>query len=191
MTVNETTDLLCSSRAGDPVAANALMLRVYHELRAVAERFLARERPDHTLQPTELVHEVYLKLVDQTRVQWADENHFVAVAAEAMRRALVDHARRVQAEKRGGGWQRITLGALVGVEDPETARISLVALGDALDKLATLSDRRRRVVELKFFAGLPNERIAETLGISRSTVADDWTVAKAWLRAEMSALEPQ
>lgn len=165
------------------------MLTLYDELHRLAQRFLARERPDHTLQTTALLNEAYLRMAEQTRAQWGDRNHFIAVAAQAMRRILVDHARRVQAAKRGGKQSRVALGDLMDVADRETSQLDPIALSEAVDRLKQLQPRRGQVVELKFFAGLSNDEIAEVLSVSRATVADDWTVARAWLRAELAATE--
>lgn len=169
-------------------ATRELMLAVYQDLHRLAQRFLARERPDHTLQTTALLHEAYLRMAEHTRAQWVDRNHFFAVAAEAMRRILVDHARRVQAAKRGGDRGRVSLGELVEIADAETSQLDPIALSEAVDRLRALHERRGRVVELKFFAGMQNAEIAEVLSVSRATVADDWTVARAWLRAELTAI---
>jgi len=182
-TPDNVTHLLVQMSGGDQAAAGRLLPVIYQELRALAGSFLGAERPDHTLQPTALVHEAYLKLVGQTQVTWANRAHFLAVAASAMRRILADHARRHRAAKRGGAWHKITLDEAVA---PDAGRnLDLVDLDEALAKLASLDQRKSRVVELRFFGGLTNPAVAEVLGVSRKTVADDWTVARLWLRREL------
>jgi RNA polymerase sigma factor (TIGR02999 family) len=173
-----------TGRAGpDSAAVASLMPLVYSELHSIAAGYLRRERPDHTLQPTALVNEAYLRLAN-TASKWLDRAHFMALAAMTMRNVLVDHARRRAAAKRGADAQRITLGApALGSSSNE---IDLLELDDLLRRLATLDARRARVVELKVFAAMTNDEIAHVLGVSRSTVADDWAVAKAWLAAELS-----
>ena len=164
-----------------PDGAAALMPLVYTELRAMAAAYLRRERPDHTLQPTALVHEAFLRLNANRSI---DRAHFMAMAAVAMRNVLVDHARRHTAAKRSADGKRLTLGA------PElsttSSELDVLELDDLLHRLAKLDARRARVVELKVFAAMTNDEIARVIGISRSTVAEDWTVAKAWLAAELS-----
>lgn len=169
--------------AGDGDAAAALMPLVYDELRRLAAAHLAHERPDHTLQPTALANEAYLKLVDQTRAQWKDRAHFLAVAAQAIRRILIDHARRHRAAKRDGG-KRLTLSFADDLAR-RPAEIDLLELEDALDRLAALSERQAKVVEFRFFAGLDVEETAEALGVSPRTVKGDWRVARAWLQHEL------
>ena len=163
--------------------AAELMPLVYTELRAMAANYLRRERADHTLQPTALVHEAYLRLAG-TGKQSIDRAHFMALAAVAMRNVLVDHARKHTAAKRHADGKRLTLGA------PEVAsagrELDVLELDDLLHRLAKLDARRARVVELKVFAAMTNDEIAQVLGISRSTVAEDWTVAKAWLAAQLT-----
>ena len=189
-----------------------LMTFVYSELRKLAESMMRSERRHHTLQATALVHEAYLRLVDQDDLAWDGRSHFFAAAAEAMRRilveaarrrksqmgrlrfleaaavtmrrVLVDHARGRDAAKRGGEWQRITLQG-VDVSDSETEDIDLVQLDESLEKLAALDERQARIVELRFFAGLTGEEIAELLGISRPTVVRELAMARAWLRKEL------
>jgi RNA polymerase sigma-70 factor, ECF subfamily len=182
--VAEATDHLTRLSGGDPSAVSDLMPLVYDELRRVAAMHLARERPNHTLQPTALAHEAYLKLVDQTRAQWKDRAHFLAVAAEAIRRILIDHARLHRAAKRGSGDARLTLSFAADVPEPQTD-VDLIALEDALQRLAELSPRQARVVELRFFAGLDVEETAEAIGVSPRTVKGDWRVARAWLQREL------
>lgn len=172
----------------DPSAPEMLAL-MYDELRRLAAGYLRGERPDHTLQPTALVHEAYLKLLHQTGAMWRDPKHFRALAATAMRQILVDHARRHRAAKRGGDAQRITLEEAL---TPSAGHdVQLLALDEALDRLNALDKRQGRVVELRFFGGLTNEEVAEVLGVSRATVANDWTVARAWLSREIDQDEQE
>ena len=182
----EATRLLHDWSQGDAEAASQLMPLVYDELRRLARRYLQRERSDHTLQPTGLVHEAYLRLVDQTVASYQNRNHFFAVAAKVMRRILVDHARRHQAGKRGGGETRIEFDdAEMSPSQPRD--VDLVALDDALQDLARLDARQSQVVELRFFAGLTNEEIGQALEISPRTVKREWRIARAWLRREVFA----
>jgi RNA polymerase sigma factor (TIGR02999 family) len=177
------TQILQEVSGGNREAPARLMPLVYDELRRLADHYLRRERPDHTLQPTALVHEAYLKLIDQTRVDWQNRAHFFGVAAQLMRRILVDHARRHQAEKRGGFQQRLSLDE--AVDYSQTRDVDLVKLDDALTALAKFDARQSRIVELRFFGGLTIEETAEALGISPATVKVDWSMAKAWLRREI------
>jgi len=173
--------------AGSPAKAEELMALVYDELRRLAARFLGGERKDHTLQPTALVHEAYLRLVDQTRVDWRGRTHFIAIGARMMRRLLIDHARRRGSAKRGDGWQRVTLAepaAGAGGSDLDPSR--MLDLHEALERLSAFDERQARVVELRFFGGLTTGEIAEALGVSTRTVEGDWTHARAWLRRELS-----
>lgn len=167
--------------------AEQLIPLVYDELRRLARGFLARERRDHTLQPTALVNEAYLRLVDQSRVNWRGRSHFRAVGARMMRRILIDHARRRGGQKRGGGRHRVRLGdSLLRAPDPEVDLPELLSLNDALERLAGLDGRQARVVELRFFGGLTTAEIAESLGVSERTVEGDWKHGRAWLRRELS-----
>ncbi|HPF37138.1 MAG TPA: sigma-70 family RNA polymerase sigma factor [Phycisphaerae bacterium] len=161
-------------------AATALIEVVYQELRRLAAEYLQRERPDHTLQPTALVHEAYVRLSELDRIEWRDRTHFYAAAAGAIRRVLVDHARRRKAAKRGGGWRQITLSGLGS--DADAPEIDVLALDEALGKLAALDERKARVVELRFFAGMTIDETARSLGVGTTTVEDDWAFAKSWLR---------
>ncbi len=178
------TDILLAWRAGDEAALATLTSLVYDELHRLARHYMARERPGHTLQATALVNEAYVKLVDTSRVRWQNRAHFVAVAAQTMRRILVDVARKRQVQKRGGGASHVTLheGLIVGGEPGS----DLVALDDALDGLAKLDPRKSRVVELRFFGGLNLEETAEALGVSTDTVGRDWSAARAWLLRELT-----
>jgi len=183
-TLDVTTHLTRLSE-GDRAAAGDLMPLVYDELRRIAAAHLSRERTNHTLQPTALANEAYLKLVDQHRAQWKDRAHFLAVAAEAIRRILIDHARTHRAAKRGHGEHRLTLSFASDVPGP-TTDVDLLALEDALEKLAQLSPRQAKVVEMRFFAGLDVEQTAEALDVSPRTVKGDWRVARAWLQQELT-----
>lgn len=178
----EATRILSALTAGDAAEAEALLSLVYDELRGLASGYLKSERADHTLQPTALAHEAWMRLVDQSRVQWQGRAHFLAVAAQAMRRILVDHARSKQRQKRGGAWQRVEL-------DPELVQTAesfdLVALDAALERLKELDARQAQVVELRFFAGLPVKEVAEVLDVSIGTIERDWRFASAWLAATL------
>jgi len=161
-----------------------LLPAVYDELRVLAGKYLGGERKNHTLQPTALVHEVFLKLVDQSRVDWKGRTHFLAVGAAAMRRILIDHARTKKRGKRGGGWQRVVLDAPVA--EDETADLDAEALHAALEELARLDPDQARMVELRFFGGLSVEDVADLMGVSKRKAEGDWTHAKAWLRARLA-----
>jgi len=178
------TQLLVSWSDGNEAALNQLTPLVYDELRRLASRYLRNERPDHTLQSTDLVHEAYLRLVDQQNVRWQSRAHFFGIAAQMIRRILVDHARRRQAAKRGAGPVKLALDEAVVASEPRD--FDLVALDEALENLAKLDPQQSRVVELRFFAGLSIEETAEVLKISSATVKRDWTTAKAWLFRDLS-----
>jgi RNA polymerase sigma factor (TIGR02999 family) len=176
------TDLLLQLRSGNPDAMDRLFPLVYDELRRIAHRQLQGERPGHTLGTTGLVHETYLKLVDQTRVEWRDRGHFFRVASRAMRRILVDYARRYRALRRGGGLQRVSLDEDAAVaERGET----LLAVDEALERLAAISERLSQVVECRYFGGLTEEETAEALGVTTRTVQRDWVKARGWLSLEL------
>ncbi len=157
---------------------------VYAELRQLADRYMSHERINHTLQPTALVNEAYLRLIDQTRVNWQNRAHFFGIAAQLMRRILLDHARAHNAGKRGGVAKRLSLDEAAIL--PEERASDLIALDEALEELAKLDERKSRIVELRFFGGLGVDETAEVLGIHRATVLRDWAVAKAWLHRELS-----
>jgi RNA polymerase sigma factor (TIGR02999 family) len=178
----DVTGLLLAWSNGDETAHNRLMDAVYDELRLVARRHLRGEREDHSLAPTALVHETYVKLVDQQRVRWQNRAHFFAIAARLMRRILVDHARSRAAAKRGSG-RTVVLDDV----DVETSplNVDVLALDAALDKLAAMDERQSRLVELRFFAGLTVEETAVTLDIAPITVKRDWAHARAWLFREL------
>ena len=189
-TRHQVTDLLAAWRRGENDALDRLLPLVYDELRRVASRQLGREATGHTLDTTALVHETYLRIVDQNRVEWADRAHFFAIAARAMRRVLLDHARRHHARKRGGGilpstFEELTPGGSNGDADADDRAETLIALDEALDGLATVDARLSRVVECRFFGGLTEEETAEALGITARTVRRDWVKAKAWLAQAM------
>lgn len=177
------TRLLRNWSQGDKDAASELFPLVYEELRRLAQRYMRNERPGHTLQPTALIHEAYLQLVDQTRVQWQNRSQFFAVAAQLMRRILVDHARSHGSQKRGGDTSILQLEENATFA-PEREQ-GLLALDGALQKLAAIDPRKARVVELRYFGGLDAHEIAQLLGISAITVTRDWKMAKAWLRQEL------
>lgn len=178
------TRLLESIASGDRSAADQLLPLVYDELHALAEAVFRRERADHTLQPTALVNEAYMKLVGQSSLKFDGRKQFLALASKAMRNILVDHARGRNRQKRGGDQQRVALTA-VGAEASEPSVIDMVALDDALQRLAELDPRKSKLVELRFFGGLTSDEAAEVLGIARSTAADDWRMARAWLHREL------
>jgi RNA polymerase sigma factor (TIGR02999 family) len=169
---------------GDQEALNRLIPIVYGELRLRAARYLRRERPGHTLQTTALIHEAYLRLVEQRQVRWQNRAHFFAIASQLMRRILVDHARQRDAAKRGGPDLRLTLDEAMAVSDGRD--VNLLVLDEALTRLAEIDSRQSRVVELRYFSGLSIEETAEVLDVSPATVKLDWSMAKAWLRREMS-----
>ncbi len=179
----EVTQLLVKLSAGDRSALDDLLPLVYDELRRLADRYLRRERSDHTLQATALVNEAYLRLVDQN-VPWQNRAHFFGVAAEMMRRILVDHARSHQAQKRGSGGIKLSLDDALNMSDERAS--DLIALDEALSALAEFDPQKSRIVELRFFAGLSIEETARVLGIGTATVIRQWKMAKAWLYHEVS-----
>ena len=179
----EITQLLKQLSHGNREAEARLVPLIYEELRHRAIRYMRGERPDHTLQPTALVHEAYLKLIEQRKVSWESRAHFYCVAARIMRRILIDHARDVKAVKRGGGQKASLEDCLVYSEEKPG---ELLAIDEALSRLADLAPRQGRVVELRFFGGCSEEEIAKILEVSVRTVKRDWRVARAWLFAELS-----
>jgi RNA polymerase sigma factor (TIGR02999 family) len=179
------TALLLRLGDGDAPAAEALFPLLYDELRGIARRQLGAERPGHTLSATALVHEAYFRMVDQTRVQWINRAQFLSVAARAMRRILVDHARRFRAARRGGSWEQV---ALDDVQIPIEERADrLIALDDALDRLEALNPRLARIVECRFFGGMTEEETAAVLGVTDRTVRRDWVKARGWLAGQLGA----
>jgi RNA polymerase sigma factor (TIGR02999 family) len=184
------TQLLVEWSHGDQDALERLTPLVYSELRRLARRHLSRERSDHTLQSTALVHEAYLRLVDQRNVQWQNRAHFFGVAAQLIRRILIDHARARQAGKRGAGACLLSLDE--ALDAPSGGRpLDIVALDDALEQLAKIDPRQSRIVELRFFAGLTVQETAEVLNISTPTVNREWNAAKAWLFRELNRRGPE
>jgi RNA polymerase sigma-70 factor (ECF subfamily) len=179
----DVTILLAELTKGDKEAASKLIPMVYDELRRLAGGYMRRERGDHTLQATALVHEAYLKLVEQRSVDWQGRAHFFGIAAQVMRRILVDHARGHLREKRGSGQQAVPLDEAL-VFAPEQS-MELVKLDEALKRLSKLDPRQGRIVELRFFGGLTVEQTADLLGISPKTVKRDWSMAKAWLHGDL------
>jgi RNA polymerase sigma factor (TIGR02999 family) len=180
----DVTEILLRWRNGDQEALDQLMPRVYDELHRLASAYLRRERPGHTLQTTALVHEAYLRLVDQTHANWQNRAHFYGVAAQLMRRILVSHARTQQAAKRGSGGLQLSLDEVAMKAKQREAEV--VALDDALMDLAKIDPQQSRIVELRYFAGLNIEETAEVIGVSPATVKREWGTAKAWLRSELS-----
>jgi RNA polymerase sigma factor (TIGR02999 family) len=180
------TQLLVEWQNGDTEALNRLMPIVYEELRAIAGRYLSRESVGHTLQSTALVHEAYFKLVGQNRVQWQSRAHFFGIAAQMMRRILVDHARRQHRDKRGGPVTKLSLDEAMATAAPEI-EVDLLALDEALTSLARIDPRGARIVELRFFSALTIEETAEVLDVSTGTVKRDWSAARVWLYREMQS----
>ena len=176
--------ILAGAAPGRPPDAERLIPLVYDDLRELAAKYLRRENPGHTLQSTALVNEAFLKLVDQTRVNWQGKTHFFAVGAEIMRRILVDHARTKQRQKRGGDRQRIELHDDLKISTQRDE--DLLAVDEAILKLAERDPRQAKIVELRFFGGLTVAEVAEVLGVSKRTVESEWTMIRAWLRRELS-----
>ena len=184
---SDVTQILRDWSGGDGDAPERLMPLVYCELRRQARSYLSRERGSHTLQPTALVHEAYLKLVDQTRVNWQNRAHFYGIAANMMRRVLIDHARALAAGKRGGEAVRVSVDDIqIPVEERAA---SFLALDEALDALAKFDERKAKVVEMRFFGGLNDDEIAEVLGVTDRTVQRDWRSARLWLLRELGQQE--
>jgi RNA polymerase sigma factor (TIGR02999 family) len=179
------TDLLKAWGKGDAAALDRLLPAVYDELHRQAQRYLRRERPGHTLQTTELVHEAYLRLVDQRQADWRNRAQFFGVAAQMMRRVLIDHARSKQAAKRGGSGIQVTLEDATAAS--EERGLDLLDLDQALTRLAALDPQQARVVELRYFTGLGIDETAQVIGISPATVKREWVTARAWLRRELSS----
>jgi RNA polymerase sigma-70 factor, ECF subfamily len=178
-TSGQVTRLLNDWGDGDSTALDELIPVIYDELRSLAARYLRRERADHTLQPTALVHEAYFRLVDQRDVHWQGRAHFFGVAAQMMRRILIDHAKSHGREKRGGGLHKVDLDQAAVLAEEQASEV--IALDDALEALARLDPRKGKIVELRYFGGLSVEETAELLGVSPNTVMRDWAMAKAWL----------
>lgn len=178
------TQLLIKWRNGDQAALHELLPQVYDELRRLADYYLRSERPEHTLQSSDLVHEAYLRLADEQAIDWQDRAHFFGIAAVRMRHILVEHARSRQAAKRGGGEYRLSLSKANQLA--EKCDVNLLALDDALQRLEALDQQKSRIVELRYFGGLTIGETAEALRISPATVKRDWSMARAWLRSEIS-----
>ena len=183
------TQLLRDWGRGEASAMDRLMPVVYNELRRIARNFMRRQNPGHTLQTTALVNEAYLNLVGSSRVNWQSRTHFFAIAAQLMRRVMVDSARRKKSRKRGGEFQRVTLDVIA--EIPAENNTDLVALDEALTRLAALDPRHARIVELRYFGGLTEEQIAASLGVSERTVRRDWVLARSWLFRELTQEDPE
>jgi RNA polymerase sigma factor (TIGR02999 family) len=183
----EVTSLLAQLRQGDRQAEERLIPLVYAELRRLAASYLRKERREHTLQPTALVHEAYLRLRDVRDIDWRSRNHFFALAAQLMRRILVDHARAHRARKRGGSRETLNLDDVLVFSSPRSEQF--IALEEALTRLAEKDPRQSQIVEMRFFGGLGEEEIASLLDISVRTVKHDWRMAKAWLFRELNAKE--
>lgn len=185
---HEVTRLLheMAEASGDPgkELVTQLLPLVYDDLRRLAQAKMNREPGNVSLEPTALAHETFMRLVDHSRVDWRGKSHFMAVAAQAMRRILVDHARSRKRLKRGGSRQRVDLSSGVAATGP--SEVDLLALDDALEKLAEIDPRQAKVIELRFFGGLSVDEVAEALGVSKRTVEGDWTMARAWLRRELA-----
>jgi RNA polymerase sigma factor (TIGR02999 family) len=180
----DVTELLSRWGQGDRDAFDALAPSVYGELRRIAVGYLRRERPDHTLQPTALVHEAFLRLVEQRDVDWQSRQHFFGVSAQLMRRILVDYARQRAADKRGGGRNHVTLDEALAAA--ESNRLDVILIDDALRRLASIDPNHVRLIELRFFGGLTIEEAADVLGYSSGTAKREWRLAKAWLRRELA-----
>ena len=180
----DVTDLLVASAAGDKAALDALMPVVYDELRRLAQKYLRRERADHTLQTTALVHEAYLRLIDQKSVNWQNRAQFFGIASQMMRRILINRANHRRAQKREGDANRISLDDAISLF--EKRDVDLLDLNEALNELTRLDHQQAQIVEMRFFGGLTTEEIAEVLGVSPATTKRDWESAKLWLRRQLS-----
>lgn len=178
-----------SGGSGVPAGPHELLPRVYAELRVLAEVYLRQERPDHTLQPTALVHEAYLRLAEIDRIEFRDEAHFAGAAAGAIRRILVDHARAKKTAKRGGGWDRLTLSGIEGT--PSESTTDMLDLDNAMNKLTDLDRQAARVVELRFFGGMTIEETGRLLDLGVTSVKQKWEYARAWLWRELGGNERQ
>lgn len=181
--VPDPTSTLSEHLGGDPSAASKLLPLVYDELRALANHHMRGEGAAHTLQATALVHEVYMRLIDHERMTWQGRTHFLAMAATTLRRVLIDHARSKRRQKRGGDRQRVPI---TQIDEPgDNSDADPFEVSEALDKLASVSERQARVVELRFFAGLSVQEVASIIGVSPDTVKLDWRIARAWLNREL------
>lgn len=182
---NASIDALDCGVPAEDASVEKLLPEVYDELHSLAERYLFGERRDHTLQPTALIHEVYLKLSANHQPNWNDRSHFVAIAARAMREVLVNHAIRHKAQKRGGDWREVALDEALTIFEDRS--VDLLALNEALQKLAEIDPRQARIVELRFFGGLGVRGVAQVLNLGVRTIVREWRVARAWLRREVGA----
>ena len=182
---SEITQMLLELTEGNQTVVDRILPHIYDELKRLASSYLRRERADHTLQPTALVHEAYMKLIDQSRVKWQNRAHFFGIAAQVMRRILMDHARKHAAEKRGGDAEVLPLEEEILVVTPGRSS-ELVALDDALTALAEIDEPKARIVELRYFGGLSIEETAEVMGVSVPTINRQWRMAKAWLYSQIS-----
>jgi RNA polymerase sigma factor (TIGR02999 family) len=182
---SEITRMLIELTDGNREVVDQILPHIYDELKRLASGYLRRERPDHTLQPTALVHEAYMKLIDQNRVQWQNRAHFFGIAAQVMRRILLDHARKHQANKRGGEAEKLPIDEEILVVSHDRSA-ELIALDEALQELARLDEQKAKIVELRYFGGLSIEETAEVLGVSVPTVNRHWRTAKAWLYSQLT-----
>lgn len=182
---SEITQMLIELTDGNQEVVNRILPHIYDELRRLAGSYLRRERSDHTLQPTALVHEAYMKLIDQRQVRWQNRAHFFGIAAQVMRRILMDHARKHIAEKRGGDAEKLPLEEEILIVSHERSA-ELVALDDALHGLAEMDEQKARIVELRYFGGLSIEETAEVMGVSVPTINRQWRTAKAWLYSQIT-----
>ena len=182
---HQITEMLLELTDGNTEVVDKILPHIYDELRRLAGSYLRRERSDHTLQPTALVHEAYLKLIDQKKVKWQNRAHFFGIAAQVMRRILMDHARKHNADKRGGDFEKLPIEEEILVVSHEKSA-ELVALDDALNALAEIDEQKAKIVELRYFGGLSIEETAEAMGVSVPTVNRQWRMAKAWLYSQVS-----
>jgi RNA polymerase sigma factor (TIGR02999 family) len=183
---NEITQMLIELTDGNQEVVNQILPHIYDELKRLASSYLRRERVNHTLQPTALVHEAYMKLIDQKRVHWQNRAHFFGIAAQVMRRILMDHARKHQADKRGGEAEKLPIEEEILVVSHEKSA-ELIALDDALQTLASMDEQKAKIVELRYFGGLSIEETAEVMGVSVPTINRQWRMAKAWLYSQIAA----
>jgi len=182
---NEITQMLIELTDGNQEIVNQILPHIYDELKRLASSYLRKERVNHTLQPTALVHEAYMKLIDQKRVQWQNRAHFFGIAAQVMRRILLDHARKHQADKRGGEFEKLPLEEEILIVSHDKSN-ELIALDDALESLAAIDEQKAKIVELRYFGGLSIEETAEVMGVSVPTINRQWRMAKAWLYSQIS-----
>lgn len=182
---HDITRMLIELTDGNTEVVNQILPHIYDELRKLASSYLRRERSDHTLQPTALVHEAYMKLIDQKKVRWQNRAHFFGIAAQVMRRILLDHARKHKADKRGGEAEKLPLEEEILVVSHEKSA-ELIALDDALEALAAIDPQKAKIVELRYFGGLSIEETAEVMGVSVPTINRQWRMAKAWLYGQIA-----